>query len=480
MSTKTRTYRTPMPATPETLYAWHENPGTFDRLSPPWRDVEVVDASGTIRPGDHKHLRIPLAGPLAVDWKLVHSGDVDAPGFVDTQVKGPFRSWRHEHRFRSDGNGHAILEDRLEYGLPFGPLGRVLASSKVDAELDRLFELRHARTRIDLDRLQHEGVDQPLRIAVTGSTGLVGTRLVAFLRAGGHEVVRLVRKTASGDDEVYWNPSTGEIDAASLEGFDAVVHLAGVSISGGLWTKKRKKAILESRVKGTDLLARTLAGLASPPKVLVTASGVNYYGDTGDRVSTEASPIGEGFLADVVRQWEAAAAPAADAGIRVVNARFGVVLAAEGGMLPLISLPFKVGVGGPLGNGKQWLSWIALDDLVGVIFEAIVNDRLSGPVNATSPEPVTNEEFTQTLGKVLNRPTFFRVPAFVVRIVGGQLAKELILISQRVVPARLEKTGFRFAFPSLETALRHELGRYDGHRASTQASFDRTDERITP
>ncbi len=470
MSTKTRTYRTPVPATPDALYAWHDSPGAFERLSPPWREVEILSATGTIRPGDRKQLRIPLAGPLGITWELVHSDDVDATGFVDTQVKGPFRTWRHEHRFRSDGHGMAILEDRLEYGLPFGPIGQAVASSKVDAELDRLFELRHARTRIDLARLHRDDSDRPLRIAVTGSTGLVGERLVGFLRAGGHEVYRVVRSEPRDDQEIFWNPSAGQIDAAGLEALDAVVHLAGVSISGGLWTEKRKKAIRESRVKGTDLLARTLAGLKTPPKVFVSTSGVNYYGDGGDRVSTEGTPSGEGFLTEVTRAWEAAAAPAAEAGIRVVHPRFGIVLAGEGGMLPLISLPFKLGLGGPLGNGRQWMSWIALDDLVGVLYETILNNDLSGPINATAPEPVTNTEFTKTLGTVLKRPTLFRVPAFAARAVGGLLAKELILYSQRVVPARLEEIGFHFAFPTLEPALRHELGRYDGHRASDEVS----------
>jgi uncharacterized protein len=477
MSTKTRTYRTPVPTTPDALYAWHGSSGAFDRLSPPWRDVEVMSASGTIQPGDRKRLRLPLAGPLGITWELVHSDDVDAPGFVDTQVKGPFRTWRHEHRFRSDGHGEAILEDRLEYGLPFGPVGHALASSKVDAELDRLFELRHARTRIDLERLHRRGSERPLRIAVTGSTGLVGERLIGFLRAGGHQVFRVVRRERRGDQEIFWNPAEGQIDAAGLEGMDAVVHLAGVSISGGLWTEKRKTAIRESRVKGTDLLARTLANLEAPPKVLVSTSGVNYYGDGGDRVSTESTPPGEGFLTEVTRVWEAAAEPAIEAGIRVVHPRFGIVMAGEGGMLPLISLPFKLGLGGPVGNGKQWMSWIALDDLVGVLYETILNEELSGPINATSPEPVTNAEFTRTLGMVLKRPTVFRVPAFAARAVGGLLAKELILPSQRVVPARLEEIGFRFAFPTLESALRHELGRYDGHRASAEVSSDaaRTD-----
>src|SRR5690606_11407121 len=278
-----------------------------------------------------------------------------------------------------------------------------------------------------------------MRIAVTGSTGLIGERLVATFNESGHDVLRLVRKACRSADELFWNPSTGEVDTEKLEGVDAVIHLAGVSISSGLWTRKRKQVIRDSRVQGTQVLANALASLTHPPKVLVTASGVNYYGDTGNEERTEASGPGTGFLADVVREWEAASGPAERAGIRVVNLRFGVVLAKEGGMLPLISLPFRFGVGGKLGDGRQWMSWIAIDDLIGVIKESIVNDELEGPINATAPEPVTNAEFTETLGKVLKRPTFMRVPAFAARTVGGQLAEELILISLRVVPERLEQ-----------------------------------------
>lgn len=474
-----RIYRTRIPATAEQLYEWHARPDAFSRLAPPWQQVEVEEQKGTVLPGDRKRLRIPLIGPLTLPWELVHGDDLDGIGFVDTQVKGPFRSWRHEHRFIPDRDGHAFMEDMLEYELPLGSVGASVAGSRIGSELDRLFALRHNRTRIDVERHNFNRKDRPMRIAITGASGLVGTRLQAFLTTGGHEVIHLVRSEPASADEVFWNPATGDIDTRRLEGLDAVVHLAGVSISGGLWTRKRKQAILESRVQGTDVLTRALAAMKSPPKVLVTASGVNFYGDNGDRESTEATPQGDGFLADVVKRWEAAADPAREVGIRVVNLRFGVVMAGEGGMLPLISLPFRFGAGGPLGSGKQWMSWIALDDLIGVIHEAINNDALSGPVNATAPQPVTNEEFTKTLGRVLKRPTFFRVPAVVARTVGGQLAEELILISQRVIPSRLDEIGFRFAFPTLEPALRQELGRFEGgeSRPGVQNGYNEYKER---
>jgi uncharacterized protein (TIGR01777 family) len=456
MTPITRVSRTDIPASPDELMAWHASPAAFERLTPPWQKVEVVETQGSIRPGDRKTIRVPLAGPLGVTWSLEHRALAGVAGFADVQTAGPFRTWRHEHRFLPHPDG-STLEDRITWELP---RSTAIAAGRIERELDRLFTLRHDRTRTDLARLA--AAERPLRIAITGSTGLVGRRLTAFLRAGGHEVLRLVRGRADGADEIHWDPMAGEIDAAKLEGLDAVVHLAGASIAGGLWTRKRKAAIRDSRVLGTHLLATTLAELKQPPAVLVSTSAVGYYGSRGDTVLTEAAGPGEGFLSGVVEEWEAAATPAARAGIRVVHPRFGLVLAGEGGLLPLISLPFRMGAGGPLGSGRQYMSWIALDDLVGVIFEAIVNPALSGPVNAVAPNPVTNAEFTRTLASVLHRPAIFKVPAPAMKLVAGQLAEELILVSQRVIPSRLEETGFTFALPTLEQALQYELGRYDG------------------
>jgi uncharacterized protein (TIGR01777 family) len=324
--------------------------------------------------------------------------------------------------------------------------------------------------RTDTARTSTETLDAPLRIAVTGSTGLVGRRLVAFLRDEGHEVLRLVRHAPKGGDEIFWNPDRGLIDATSLEGLDAVVHLAGVSIAGGLWTEKRKAAIRDSRVKGTRLLSQTLAGLRQPPEVLVSTSAIGYYGSRGSERLNETATAGDGFLAGVVQEWEAAATPAAEAGIRVVHPRFGVVLAGEGGMLPVISMPFKFGVGGPIGDGQQYMSWIALDDLVRILRETILNDDLRGPVNAVAPNPVTNVEFSKTLARVLHRPAFFRTPATMMKLAGGQMVEELILVSQRVVPDQLDRVAFTFNFPELEPALRHAFERHDPEPEARAAS----------
>jgi uncharacterized protein (TIGR01777 family) len=297
-----------------------------------------------------------------------------------------------------------------------------------------------------------------MRVLVTGSSGLVGSALASQLEGDGHTVTRLVRsKRGTGEDRVLWDPEAGTIDSASLEGLDAAVHLAGESIAAGRWTAARKARILESRTKGTQLLAEALAGLRERPKVLVSASAVGYYGDRGDESLREESASGSGFLADVCRQWEAAAAPAAQSGIRVVHPRFAMILSTAGGALQRLLLPFRLGLGGRLGSGKQFMSWVALDDVVGAICHALTHDDLQGPVNVVSPTPVRNDEFTKTLGRVLRRPTVFPLPAFAARLAFGQMADELLLTSQRVEPAKLIAGGYQFAFPDLEDALRHLL-----------------------
>lgn len=303
------------------------------------------------------------------------------------------------------------------------------------------------------------GLEYLMQIVVSGATGLVGSRLVPFLRSGGHAVRTLVRHTPQNASEIFWDPADGKIDDDALDGVDAVVHLAGASIASGRWTAARKRAIRDSRVDGTALLATSLAHLDTPPRVFVSTSAVGYYGSRGDTPLTEASAAGEGFLANVVREWEDAARPARDAGIRVVHPRFGVVMAGEGGMLPLLARLFRAGLGGQLGDGRQYLAWVDIDDLVAILLESIINEDLDGPVNAVAPGQVTNTTFTKAMGRVLNRPTFFRVPAFAMRLVAGELADDLILASQRVVPRRLEEIGFEFAYPTLESSLRHELGR---------------------
>jgi len=298
-----------------------------------------------------------------------------------------------------------------------------------------------------------------MRLAITGSTGLVGSEAVTVLSAAGHEVVRMVRRVpAPGEKAVRWDPVAREIDAAGLEGMDAVVHLAGENVGSGRWTAARKAAIRDSRVNGTRLLCDALAGLARPPKTLVCASATGYYGDRGEEALTEESLPGTGYLAEVCREWEAASDPAARKGIRVVALRIGMVLSPKGGALPRMLPLFRAGLGGVIGSGRQYVSWVALDDLSHIILHALQRGDLSGPVNAVAPRPTTNREFTEALGKALSRPTPLPVPAFALRLaVGREMADALLLSSARAVPRRLEGTGYRFRFPELGPALRHML-----------------------
>jgi uncharacterized protein len=298
-----------------------------------------------------------------------------------------------------------------------------------------------------------------LHVLVTGSTGFVGSALVPSLSAGGHRVTRLVRATPEHRiAEVQWDPEAGVMDTTRLEGLDGVVHLAGENIATGRWTAEKKTKIRDSRVDGTRLLCDLLVGLKQPPKVMVCASAIGYYGDRGDELLTEESTSGTGFLAGVCHEWEAAASPAVQKGIRVVHLRFGMVLSGAGGALAKLLPPFRMGLGGVLGTGHQYISWIALDDLLGVIAHALTTEALQGPVNAVTPNPVTNQEFTRTLGRILSRFTVFPIPAAAARLAFGEIADEVLLASQRVQPTKLLATGYRFRYPDLEGALRHSLG----------------------
>lgn len=296
-----------------------------------------------------------------------------------------------------------------------------------------------------------------MHIAVTGAGGLVGSTLVPLLTTGGHRVTRLVRR-AAGEGEATWDPASG-VAPAALDGVDALVHLAGESIAAARWTAAVKQRIRDSRVQGTRLLSEALASSPLPPKVLVCASAIGFYGDRGAEELTEESAAGTGFLADVVRDWELATVSARTAGVRVVNLRLGVVLSRDGGALAKMLLPFKLGAGGRVGDGRQYWSWISIDDAAGAIYHALMTGDLSGPVNAVSPHPVTNIEFTKTLGRVLRRPTVFPMPAFAARLALGEMADDLLLASARVFPRQLERTGYPFRQPLLETALRHVLAK---------------------
>jgi hypothetical protein len=297
-----------------------------------------------------------------------------------------------------------------------------------------------------------------MHVLVSGASGLIGSALVPFLTAGGHRVSRLVRSRAAAGGQVPWDPASGELDRDKLDGLEAVVHLAGESLFG-LWTEGKRRRIRQSRIEATHKLGESLARLESPPKVFLGASAIGYYGDRGEERLDEDSRPGSGFLADLCRDWEAAAEPIARRGTRVVNLRFGVVLSPKGGALAKMLTPFKMGVGGTLGNGRQYMSWIAIDDAVGAVGHALATEPLKGPVNVVAPGAVTNQEFTKTLGRVLHRPTVLPVPAPMLRLLFRDMAQEVLLGSQRVEPSRLLGSGYAFRHAQLEGALRQLLGR---------------------
>ncbi len=301
---------------------------------------------------------------------------------------------------------------------------------------------------------------RPQRILVTGASGLVGTALTVFLSAQGHEVRRLVRRRPGpGSTEIYWDYSDLQIDRQALEGADAVIHLAGENISAGRWNPEHKNAIRHSRVEGTSFLSDALAHLKSPPKVLLAASAIGFYGSRDEEILTEKSMQGAGFLGDVCAEWERACEPARQAGIRVVNVRTGIALSLKGGALSRMLTPFSLGVGGVIGDGRQWMSWISLKDLAGIYGFLLHREDLSGPVNATAPGMVTNSDFTRLLGRALRRPTAFHLPAFAAKALLGEMGQALLLEGQRVRPAKLVESGFEFLYPDLESALRFELGK---------------------
>jgi len=446
-------------ASADALFAWHARLGAFERLVPPWAPVRLEQFEG-IGEGDRAVLRIG-PGPLALRWVAEHHDVVEGRQFCDRQAQGPFQHWTHTHRFDPvDGESdRATLTDRIEYKLPGGALGRQVAPWLED-ELRRQFTYRHRVTRRDLAlHRRYNPDDESLTIAVSGASGLVGSNLVPFLTTGGHTVKRLTRSGPTGDDEILWDPRTERIEAEKLEGIDAVIHLAGENVFGR-WTPAKRQRIYSSRADGTRLLAEALAGLDDSPEVFVSSSAVGYYGDHGtDRITEESEPRNAGFLNEVCEAWEAATEPAAAAGIRTVQMRTGVILTPAGGALRLMLPAFWLGLGGSVGAGDQYFPWITLDDVLGGVYHTLWTDDLEGPVNLTAPSPVTMETYTQTLADVLHRPALLTVPTSLVRTVGGQMADEMILASARVIPKRLQETGYDVGFSSLSSGLRHVLGR---------------------
>ena len=453
-------YSSKISAPAREVFRWHLREGALRRLLPPWQDVDVLSDDGVV-PGGKTELHV-YVGPVKVRWTAEHLDIVDDElRFMDRQARGPFGKWEHTHRVIDEGADTSTLIDDIQYRLPFWSLGGGLADRIVRRRLNRQFRYRHSIVANDLTLHRKYFLGRTLRIAISGSNGLIGTQLVSFLRAGGHEVFRLGRDEPYQESaDIHWDYQQDAIDLERLEGMDVVIHLAGESVLSPRWSRQKKMEIIGNRVRGTTHLARSLAALNRPPGVFLSASAVGFYGNRATESLDETSPPGDdGFLSAICQDWERASLHAAEAGIRTVQMRIGIVLSPFGGVLNPLIVPFKLGLGGRYGGRNQYLSWIGLDDVLGAIYHLMADETIEGPVNLTSPNPITMTEFARTLGSVLSRPTYVKMPPWLIRLLLGEVADDAALMSVRALPRRLDESGYEFFHPNLEDMLRHVLGR---------------------
>ncbi len=445
----TRESRLPFPA--HMVWDWHLRPGALERLLPPWSGVEVAHRHGSVGTGGRVELRVPAFG-RNFTWVARH--EIVEPGiaFADIQEKGPFLSWRHTHRVRPDGAG-CILEDQVEFAPPWGALGRAAMGSRVERELDALVAWRQQRLSDDLGRHALYAAMPRLTIAISGSTGLLGRQLSAFLTTGGHRVIPLVRGGGVGID---WDPGRS-IDVKALGECDALIHLAGENVAGQRWNADFKSRLWSSRVEATQHLCAALAAAPQRPPILICASGTGIYGLHRLEAVKEDSSPGDDFLARLCVAWEEACDPARHAGMRVVNLRLGAVFSGQGGALQKLLPPVRWGVAGPIAGGKQRMPWIALDDALGVLHHALFAEHLHGPINAVSPEIITNAGLIRALGRRLHRPTILPLPAWAVRLAFGEMGEATILADSHVVPGRLLAEDFPWRYRRLDDCLRFEV-----------------------
>ncbi len=445
------------------VFAWHERDGALERLSPPWDPIRVIERKGGIKNGATTLLEMKT-GPIKYKWLAEHGSYQKDALFRDTQIKGPFALWEHTHRFLRRGENKTLLIDEIKYRLPFHQVSGILLSDIIKKKLFRIFEYRHKTLKNDLELQLHYKCDKPLKIAVTGSSGLVGSSLVPFLKTAGHNVVRFIRHKQGNANQPFWDPERGILNREYLQECDVVIHLSGENISEGRWTPEKRRKIISSRLHTTLMISKAISELEHPPKLFLCASAVGYYGDRGDRSVTERDGHGDDFISDVCNLWEKATRSAAKRGTRVANMRIGVVLTPAGGALGKMLPLFKAGLGARIGSGNQYMSWISIDDLLYAIYHIIMTESIRGPVNLVSPRAVTNDNFGKIMSIVLQKPYRLSIPEAAIEFFLGQPGKELFLSSTRVFPEKLLETGFKFRFPDLLPALEHLLGR-PGKRA---------------
>ena len=451
----TFTWQSVIKAPIEEVFQWHVRNGAFQRLCPPWKHIELIKYAAPNAEKSRVLIRVPILGPLRFTWELEHDSFTPPTSFSDRQIRGPFRSWRHIHSFKETQAEQTELCDSLSFSLPV--LNKPL-EAYIKKELSRLFTFRHSLLQSDIT-LHNRFKNCPRQtILIAGASGFIGSALCAFLGTAGHSIRKLVRRKPTATNEFYWNPDEHKIDVQAFDGIDTVINLSGANIVEQRWSPSFKQKILTSRINGSTLLAETICSLSSPPKLALMASAIGFYGDTQQACADEDTPQGKGFLASTGKDWESASSQIEKTSCRLVHLRIGTVLGAKGGALKKMLLPFKLGFGGKLGSGSQRMSWIGLQDLLGIIEHIIHTPALSGAVNAVSPTPCTNLEFTKVLAKILRRPAICGIPAQFLKIALGEMADEILLANSAVNPKALLTSGYSFSFPELEDALRFELG----------------------
>lgn len=451
------THQSVYPCTAAELHTWHSRAGALERLLPPWDDTTVLAKSGGIEPGGQVLVKMHL-GPFAFHYRGRHVENIPGRMFRDIQEKGPFAHWSHSHFFEDTPDG-AQLTDVVEYSLPGQALLPKIIKNYVTENLKRLFHWRETVLREDI--LLHQRCSRrPLRLLVSGASGVLGRDLLPLLSTGGHQVFTLVRRRPNPEKgEIFWDPENNILNENDLPELDGVIHLAGEYIGLSRWTKETKQRVLDSRVNGTELLVRAITAAPRPPKVFLCASAVGYYGDCPDTIASETAAPGRGFMAEVCSRWEDATKGASEAGIRTVLLRLGVGLTPKGGALKRILAASNCGYIRRFGTGKQYISWISGDDMISAILHALTCPSLAGPLNIAAPEPTTNYQLMETLASITGRPRLCPLPAGLLQMLYGQMAQEILLSSCRVTTKKLEDSGFQFRHPNLERALRALLGK---------------------
>jgi len=451
------TKRTKIDVPVEVLFDWHSRNGAISRLTPPWAPLKMISRSGDgIKQGVKVVFKLKIFN-IPMPWEAEHIEYQENKMFKDRQIKGPFSKWVHTHRFFSDGKNGSIMEDRIEFKLPFGLLSKPFYGY-AKREFERMFAYRHRVLKYDLEH--HVDKVKKQRILVSGASGTIGGALVPFLRTCGHDVIRLVRRENDLlPDEVFWDPYKGILDIEKIGRIDAVINLNGVDISRGRWTREQKKRIIDSRILPTRLLVKKMISLKNKPSVFISSSAIGFYGEGEDEVLTETADAGDCFISTVCKQWEDASGAAGKEGIRTIPLRIGVVLTPAGGALARMELPFKAGCGVRLSHGRQFMSWISMDDALSGILHVLNNGAIKGPVNLVAPNPVRNYEFSNSLAGIFSRKVFFVMPKFLAMILWGEMGKETLLTSARVSPKKLLDNGFFFQHERLLPALKNMLGR---------------------